>query len=287
MSGPSAGAAVAACSLVMPSTTPPPPAPRANPHSSASAAIAVAVGTPVRAARRRRSSGTVARGSLIPFVMPSIGDMVDAVGIHAVIFDLDGVLIDSEERWAQAKEALVRETGGRWKPEASHAMLGMSSPEWSRYLHEELGVPLAPEEINDAVVARMLEDYRRDLPLIEGARDAVLRLAARWRAGTCELVQPRGDRRGARRLRARRRLCRHRLLRGGRAGEARTRRLPRGGGAASVSHPATRRRWRTRPTGCWRRARPGWPSWPSRTARSRRATKRSRPPTSCSGPSPS
>jgi HAD superfamily hydrolase (TIGR01509 family) len=109
--------------------------------------------------------------------------MVDAVGIHAVIFDLDGVLIDSEERWAQAKEALVRETGGRWKPEASHAMLGMSSPEWSRYLHEELGVSLAPEEINDAVVGRMLEDYRRDLPLIEGARDAVLRLAARWRLG--------------------------------------------------------------------------------------------------------
>ncbi len=106
--------------------------------------------------------------------------MVDAVGIRAVILDLDGVLIDSEERWARAKEDLVRETGGHWKPEASHAMLGMSSPEWSRYLHEELGVPLAAEEINNAVVARMLEDYRRDLPLIEGARDAVLRLAARW-----------------------------------------------------------------------------------------------------------
>ena len=72
--------------------------------------------------------------------------MVDAVGIRAVILDLDGVLIDSEERWARAKEDLVRETGGHWKPEASHAMLGMSSPEWSRYLHEELGVPLAAEE---------------------------------------------------------------------------------------------------------------------------------------------
>ena len=109
--------------------------------------------------------------------------MVNAVGIRAVIFDLDGVLIDSEERWARAKEELVRETGGRWKREASHAMLGMSSPEWSRYLHEELGVPLAPAEINDAVVARMLEDYRRDLPLVEGAKDAVLRLAARWPLG--------------------------------------------------------------------------------------------------------
>jgi HAD superfamily hydrolase (TIGR01509 family) len=62
-------------------------------------------------------------------------------------------------------------------------MLGMSSPEWSRYLHEELGVPLSPEEINAAVLARILEDYRSDLPLIEGARDAVLRLAERWPLG--------------------------------------------------------------------------------------------------------
>jgi HAD superfamily hydrolase (TIGR01509 family) len=105
---------------------------------------------------------------------------VALVGIRAVAFDLDGVLLDSEERWTRAKRALVEETGGRWKPEATRAMLGMSSPEWSRYLHDELGVPLAPEEINDAVVARMLEDYRRDLPLIEGAVDAVRRLAARW-----------------------------------------------------------------------------------------------------------
>jgi HAD superfamily hydrolase (TIGR01509 family) len=109
--------------------------------------------------------------------------MVGAVGVRAVIFDLDGVLVDSEERWVRAKEALVREAGGHWKPKASHAMLGMSSPEWSRYLHEELGVPLSPEEINAAVLARMLEDYRRDLPLIEGARDAVRRLGARWPLG--------------------------------------------------------------------------------------------------------
>jgi HAD superfamily hydrolase (TIGR01509 family) len=105
---------------------------------------------------------------------------VALVGIRAVAFDLDGVLVDSEERWTRAKRALVEETGGHWKPEATRAMLGMSSPEWSRYLHDELGVPLAPEGINEAVVERMLEDYRRDLPLIDGATDAVRRLAARW-----------------------------------------------------------------------------------------------------------
>ena len=109
--------------------------------------------------------------------------MVEAVGISAVIFDLDGVILDSEERWVQAKKELVEETGGHWKPEAAHAMLGMSSPEWSRYLHDELGVPLSPEAINEAVVARMVEGYRRDLPLIDGSVEAVRRLAERWPLG--------------------------------------------------------------------------------------------------------
>jgi HAD superfamily hydrolase (TIGR01509 family) len=109
--------------------------------------------------------------------------MVEAVGIPAVIFDLDGVILDSEERWSQVKKNLVEETGGHWKPDATHAMLGMSSPEWSRYLHDELGVPLSPEEINAAVVARMIEGYRRDLPLIDGAVEAVRRLAERWPLG--------------------------------------------------------------------------------------------------------
>ncbi len=109
--------------------------------------------------------------------------MVDAVGIRAVIFDLDGVLVDSEERWTRAKEELVRESGGRWKPAATHAMLGMSSSEWSRYLRDELDVPMEPDRISDAVVQKMLADYRHDMPLIEGAGDAVRRLAARWPLG--------------------------------------------------------------------------------------------------------
>jgi HAD superfamily hydrolase (TIGR01509 family) len=109
--------------------------------------------------------------------------MVGAVGIRAVIFDLDGVILDSEERWSQAKRDLVEETGGHWKPEATHAMLGMSSPEWSRYLRDELGVPLSAEEINESVVAGMIDSYRRDLPLIDGAVEAVRRLGERWPLG--------------------------------------------------------------------------------------------------------
>jgi HAD superfamily hydrolase (TIGR01509 family) len=98
----------------------------------------------------------------------------------AVIFDLDGVLVDSERLWNGAKEALVRETGGAWRDEAATMMMGMSSPEWAAYLHDELGVPLEADAINRDVVRRMEEGYRRELPLLPGAADAVRALGARW-----------------------------------------------------------------------------------------------------------
>jgi HAD superfamily hydrolase (TIGR01509 family) len=101
----------------------------------------------------------------------------------AVVFDLDGVLLDSEQLWNGAKEELVRATGGRWHDEAPTTMMGMSSPEWSAYLRDDLGVPLETAEINRQVVQRMEEGYRRALPLLPGAGDAVRALAARWPLG--------------------------------------------------------------------------------------------------------
>jgi HAD superfamily hydrolase (TIGR01509 family) len=101
----------------------------------------------------------------------------------AVIFDLDGVLVDSEQRWNGAKEALVRETGGRWRDEAPRMMMGMSSPEWSAYLRDELEVPMEAAEINREVVRRMEDGYRAGLPLLPGAGEAVRALAARWPLG--------------------------------------------------------------------------------------------------------
>ncbi|MBA3717666.1 MAG: HAD family phosphatase [Actinobacteria bacterium] len=96
---------------------------------------------------------------------------------------MDGVLIDSEQIWDAAREELVQERGGRWHDRAQRDMMGMSSPEWSRYLHDELGLPEPPEEINDEVVRRMIGLYRARLPLLAGAREAVKRLAARWPLG--------------------------------------------------------------------------------------------------------
>src|SRR4051794_31423426 len=98
----------------------------------------------------------------------------------AVIFDLDGVLLDSEQRWNEAKEGLVREAGGTWRAEAPTVMMGMSSPEWSAYLREDLGVPMELEAINREVVRRMEDGYRRALPLLPGADAAVRALGARW-----------------------------------------------------------------------------------------------------------
>ena len=97
-----------------------------------------------------------------------------------MIFDLDGVLLDSEQLWNQAKEELVRETGGRWRDEAARAMMGMSSPEWSQYIRDELGVDRDVEEIDRAVVARMEELYREHLPLLPGAVEVVRALHRRW-----------------------------------------------------------------------------------------------------------
>lgn len=101
----------------------------------------------------------------------------------AVIFDLDGVLMDSEQLWNQAKEDLVRCTGGRWREDAPQAMMGMSSPEWAAYLRSELGVALDQDAINRAVVRRMEELYRERLPLLPGAVEGVRALARRWPLG--------------------------------------------------------------------------------------------------------
>jgi HAD superfamily hydrolase (TIGR01509 family) len=103
--------------------------------------------------------------------------------IDAVVFDLDGVLLDSEQRWNEAKEALVREAGGTWREEAPRVMMGMSSPEWSAYLRDDLGVQRDLDAINADVVRRMHESYEAGLPLLPGALETVRALAARWPLG--------------------------------------------------------------------------------------------------------
>jgi HAD superfamily hydrolase (TIGR01509 family) len=103
--------------------------------------------------------------------------------IEAVIFDMDGILVDSEHVWDGIREELARERGGRWHDGAQQAMMGMSSPEWSRYMHDTIGLEEPPEEINRLVVERMLEAYAEGPPWLPGALDAVRRVAERYVLG--------------------------------------------------------------------------------------------------------
>jgi HAD superfamily hydrolase (TIGR01509 family) len=105
------------------------------------------------------------------------------VAPDAVIFDLDGVLVDSEGVWNATRRELALARGGRWPDGAQRAMMGMSSTEWSRYMHDELGVALAPEQISTEVASRLLERYREHVPLLPGAREAVVASGREWPLG--------------------------------------------------------------------------------------------------------
>ena len=103
--------------------------------------------------------------------------------IGAVVFDLDGVLVDSEQLWDQARRTVVADHGGRWRDDATSAMQGMSSPEWGQFVRDALAVDLPRERIIDLVVQELLGGYEQQLPLLPGAVDAVRRLASRWPLG--------------------------------------------------------------------------------------------------------
>jgi hypothetical protein len=96
---------------------------------------------------------------------------------------MDGVLIEGEEVWDAVREQLVRERGGRWTSGAQAAMMGMSSPEWSRYMAAELGVPMEPAAISSETVAGVAARYAEGLPLVNGAVEVVRELAGQWPLG--------------------------------------------------------------------------------------------------------
>jgi HAD superfamily hydrolase (TIGR01509 family) len=110
--------------------------------------------------------------------------------IEAVVFDLDGVIVDSEQVWDEVREGYTRESGGTYTDTATRDMMGMSSLEWSRYMAERLHVPGAPDDINAAVVERMLARYGEEPPLIPGAVDAVRRIGERWPVAVASSSNP-------------------------------------------------------------------------------------------------
>jgi HAD superfamily hydrolase (TIGR01509 family) len=110
--------------------------------------------------------------------------------IQAVVFDLDGVLIDSEPVWERVRKEVVAELGGHWMPDTQRRLMGMSTREWARYLTEELGVRGSPDEVASIVIDRVIDTYRRHLPLLPGAVEAVRRTAARFPLGVASSSPP-------------------------------------------------------------------------------------------------
>lgn len=106
-----------------------------------------------------------------------------SITIDAVVFDLDGVLIDSEPVWEEVRREVVADHGGQWQPDSQRRLMGMSTREWSRYLARELGVDMPPQDVAELVIGRMEERYDDHLPLIRGAQEAVQRCAGRWPLG--------------------------------------------------------------------------------------------------------
>ena len=104
-------------------------------------------------------------------------------GIGAVVFDLDGVIIDSEGVWEEVRRAYVARHGREFLPDSQQRMMGMNTAEWSRHLSEDIGVPQPPERVAADVLAEMAARYRTSLPLIPGAVEAVRRLGERFILG--------------------------------------------------------------------------------------------------------
>jgi HAD superfamily hydrolase (TIGR01509 family) len=110
--------------------------------------------------------------------------------IEAVVFDLDGVLIDSEPVWEHVRHGLVEGYGGHWPDDAQQRLMGMSTVEWARYLSEDLGIGLPPDEVARLVIRAMAGQYQHNLPLLPGAVDAVRRMAERWPLGLASSSPP-------------------------------------------------------------------------------------------------
>ncbi|HVV23478.1 MAG TPA: HAD family phosphatase [Pseudonocardiaceae bacterium] len=110
--------------------------------------------------------------------------------IEAVVFDLDGVLVDSEPVWEQVRRGVVADFGGQWQADTQRRLMGMSTREWAAYLSGELGVRLRPDDVAAVVIDRMAQRYSVDLPLLPGAVDAVRRLADSWPLGLASSSPP-------------------------------------------------------------------------------------------------
>jgi HAD superfamily hydrolase (TIGR01509 family) len=103
--------------------------------------------------------------------------------IQALCFDLDGVLVDTEPIWERVRRRYAEEHGGRWSDDLQARMMGVQTRDWSRELSDAIGGRIGPQAVALEITADLAGEYRRHLPVIEGAVPAVRRLAESFRLG--------------------------------------------------------------------------------------------------------
>lgn len=119
------------------------------------------------------------------------GPPYDGPMIAAVVFDMDGVIVDSEGIWERVRRRYVAGLGGTWPGDAQHRLMGMSTPEWAAYLAADFGLDTTADRVARDVLDLMADEYRGHLPLIPGAVEAVRRIAAQWPIGVASSSPPR------------------------------------------------------------------------------------------------
>ncbi|MFI6867192.1 HAD family hydrolase [Nocardia sp. NPDC050406] len=106
------------------------------------------------------------------------------MSIEAIVFDMDGVLIDTEPIWEEVRRGYIDDLGGRWLPDTQDRLMGMSTVEWARYLSADLlDGKRAPEQVAEDVIERMSARYAERLPLMPDAAETVRRMSEAFTLG--------------------------------------------------------------------------------------------------------
>lgn len=93
--------------------------------------------------------------------------------LEAIIFDNDGLLVDSEPVWDEARRTMAAEAGKGWTSDDHKAVMGVSTDEWTTYMIERLGLQMPAEAVVDQVIQRMVALYEAGIPFLPGAVEAV------------------------------------------------------------------------------------------------------------------
>ncbi len=96
----------------------------------------------------------------------------------AVLWDMDGTLVDTEPYWIECEYALVEAHGGTWSDDHAHALVGNDLIVSARYIAEHGRVPLAPEDIVELLLDGVVERVRRHVPWRPGAQELLAELFA-------------------------------------------------------------------------------------------------------------